>query len=424
MTINITDLFASVVPDLATQDMAQGRFLAQNLTTPGAGFAMGMPAINRQMQQGVGRIFGNTAQGMGMSPAAVQAAKMAPLGEQDRLKSLLSGADTSTPQGRAATIKALQDQGFGTQALQLRAAFQEQDRQQQETDARTMTGQASLANAALRGTELGAEGAERDIVQAVTPEGNIETIFTDKQGNFYDLQNNPMEIPEGYKVLESATLSGARGDLGLTDTAKENLTQTEVSTKQFIATANDAMDMLDASPDVNTFVGKASNIVNGLKQEAAAIGRSLGMENETLEKLTDESRYDSQFAELGIESQRLRGMVTALAFQAAAASGQSGRDVSNRDIERFIQEIGANASDPDSFKASLRDVMSRTARNFKINYATRLGEEFKGDLGLREGPVINRDGSLNGRVEPPASIVTPTPDSIRGTSTSDLLDML
>lgn len=117
MAINITDLFASVVPDLAQQDTQQGQVLAQNLTTPGAGFALGMPAINRQMRRGVGNLFGVDTR----SPA-------------EKLQESLGSVDTTSPAGRQQAIKMLQDQGFGTQALQLKMAFQEQDRAQAESE--------------------------------------------------------------------------------------------------------------------------------------------------------------------------------------------------------------------------------------------------------------------------------------------------
>jgi hypothetical protein len=50
MTIDISKLFASAIPDLAAQDRESGAALAQNIGKLGSGYARHLPAINRQMQ--------------------------------------------------------------------------------------------------------------------------------------------------------------------------------------------------------------------------------------------------------------------------------------------------------------------------------------------------------------------------------------
>jgi hypothetical protein len=278
----------------------------------------------------------------------------------------------------------------------------------------------------LRERELNATAAstDRDIAQMVDSQGELTTIMEDGQGNFFDLDNNPIRIPQGFKVLESATLSGAREDLGLGASARESLEGSEIAVRQFLATGEDALKMLKDSPDVNTFVAKAAGIAIGLEQEAKALGRSLGLESEKVTELTSSDEYDATFRELGINENRTKGLITSLAFQAAAASGQTGRDISNRDIERFIVEIGGNASNPEAFRASLVDVMERSVRNFKTKYSVLTREEYVGTLEFN-APVINDDGSSgSARVTLPPSSGAPDTTDLSDMTTAELLESL
>ena len=103
-------------------------------------------------------------------------------------------------------------------------------------------------------------------------------------------------------------------------------------------------------------------------------------------------------------------MITSLAFQAAAAAGSRGQSVSNRDIERFIGQVGGSAANPEAFAAVLRDEAERTARNFRNNFFVRTQKEFKGDLGLE------------GLVTP--SVTAPSVDEVRNLSTEELIRRL
>ena len=250
------------------------------------------------------------------------------------------------------------------------------------------------------------ESGNLSILSQVMPDGQIRTIQGDGNGGFFDLQGKKLDISPDARLVENTTLSGSQADLGLNDPEMKELRDSEVATRTFIATATDAIKMLDETPDINTFVASAANIANNIKQEARAVGRALGVEIDV--GLLEPDTHADTFDALGISNQEMRGMITSLAYQAAAASGQAGRDVSNRDVVRFIQEIGGSSTDPRAFKASIRNVADRTDRAFRINYATRLGKEFDGDLGI---------GQLGG--EPQSD-----PNDLSGLSDEEFLNML
>lgn len=256
-----------------------------------------------------------------------------------------------------------------------------------------------LINEEQRGSAI-AELSAKDlgIVQRFKPDGTADTLLTDDQGNFFTTAGEPVEVDPEDRLIEGSSLTGTAEDLGLGTTEARGLRDAEVSTKTFIATVGDAITLLGETPDVNTFVAGAASIVGNLKQEARAIGRALNLDFDA--DVLDPGSHSELFGPqgLGIENARMQSLITSLAFQAAAASGQTGRGVSDRDVRRFIREIGASAADPAAFAATLRDVADRTARNFRINFETRIGEEFGGDLGLSNLPTLGGQSTISGDI--------------------------
>ena len=221
---------------------------------------------------------------------------------------------------------------------------------------------------------------KRTIVQIMRAGGGIDQGFTDGQGSFFNNQNEPIVLAEGDRAI-TASLTGGADQLGLNDADLSKLADAEVAAKTFIATAGDALNLLSTTPDVNTFIAGAASVVNDLQQEAKAIGRAFNVDID--ENLLEPETYSDDFwNDLGIQNARMKSLVTSLAFQAAAASGQTGRGVSDRDVRRFIEEIGANSSDPVAFATTIRDVADRVDRGFRINFSTRARSDFEGDLGL------------------------------------------
>lgn len=235
----------------------------------------------------------------------------------------------------------------------------------------------------------GDEESDRDFVQRVTPEGETQSLQWDGK-NFYDLRGNKVNVSPDDRIVEGSSLTGSSEDLGLPSSEASGLRDAEVAARNMINTTGDALKMLQETPDINTFAGRAASVVNNLQQEGKAVARSLGVEFD--EDMLDPSKHKSTFDDLGIQNQRMRSMITSLAFQSAAASGQSGRSVSDRDVRRFIEEIGASAADPRAFAQTLNDVASRTARNFKTNYEVRTNEAFEDDLGLSNLPTYQEEG--------------------------------
>ncbi len=220
-----------------------------------------------------------------------------------------------------------------------------------------------------------------DLVQLVTDD-SFETIQTDGQGNFFDLAGEPVQVPPGSQIVESASFSGARQDVIGQNEARA-LRDRQVAATNFISTVGNTIELLKEQPNLNTFVARAAAVVKDLKQEGIALANELGMDFDT--SVLDPASHAEQFDDLGITNRRIQSLITSLAFQAAAANNQTGRDISNQDVQRFIGEVGANAAAPDAFAAVLQDVATRTVDNFRNDFEIRNdGQEFEGDFGLSE----------------------------------------
>lgn len=247
------------------------------------------------------------------------------------------------------------------------------------------------------------EMVDSALEQARTGEtGPLVSLFNVDTG---EVISRRRDDPEVNTLVERGFVTVSDGDAleqlrGINKERGRDLSNTEAAARNFIATANDALTLLNEQPDVNTFVGQAGALVNDLRAEARAVGRALNLEFES--SVLDPASYEDTFAELGIDNRRMQSMVTSLAFQAAAARGQTGRAVSDRDVQRFVREVGASASDPRAFAATLRGVAQRVDREFRIRHEVTTGEPFEGSLGLDRlpgGPPRQRPGG--GQVEVP-----------------------
>lgn len=219
---------------------------------------------------------------------------------------------------------------------------------------------------------------KREIVGLVTADG-VESLLFDGEGGFYDTRNNRREIPAGATLIESASLNSANAQ-DLSNAAQDKLGESEISTRQYIATTGDMLSLLDQNEDINTAIAGAASLVEGFKQEATAIGRAVGIGFD--EKQLDPATYDFDIDGLGTLNARTKSLITALAYTRARINDPGGR-LSERDVQAAIREIGGNLSDPDAFRAVLLDVAQRADRDFRIRYSTLKGEEYAGDLGLQ-----------------------------------------
>lgn len=362
----------------------------------GTGFQAGaVPAVQQQFQldqqaEALNPIREALQQSLGQGPAVTpgQAMLQGAIQDPQQFAQFMQGQSPVEAAGAATQLAAPPAQGEPqfpelAEINEIMDRIQAADRAGEKNRARALRGR-------LRELTGGADiPTDKDVVQLVRPDGTSRTaLFNDDTGEFFDLRNNPITPGPGDRIIESTTATGAAGEV-LPESQEIKLKDQESATRNFVATARDALQLLEESPDINTFTGRAASFINDVQQEARALARNTGLEFD--EQQLDPSKYERSFDQLGIQNARMRGLITSLAFRAAAATGQEGRSVSDRDVRRFIEEVGAQSSDPRAFAANLIDVSRRTVEDFKRTYRTNVGEDFQGELGLETLPIAPED---------------------------------
>jgi len=207
-------------------------------------------------------------------------------------------------------------------------------------------------------------------LQLILPDGTQQTALYDDQGNFYDVTNptKKLDLEQGTQVIRSSQVGGAT-DYG--NPQEISLKQSQIDTAQFTTGVNNVLKELDDAPDANTAAARLGGVFNNLVQEAEAVMNldNAGERTKLFEKL-----------ELGTKSAEMQSMLIGLAYQAAKAEGQKGRDVSNADIERFMVQLGANSSDPEVLKRNLTRLKKQAQERFSTQYSFVRNEPWQGSF--------------------------------------------
>lgn len=163
-----------------------------------------------------------------------------------------------------------------------------------------------------------------------------------------------------------------------------NLRDTMVGVKSYLATVNDLARLIRSQPDANSITSRGVGLINEVRSATMSVLTQLGKTPQ--EELMNPDTYKDTWRGTAINNARMRGLATALAYGAAAVSTaqQSGRSVSNVDVENYLKETGLNSGDPQVVLAALMDLSRRTERYARINYKERMKVDYEGDLGLSE----------------------------------------
>lgn len=209
-----------------------------------------------------------------------------------------------------------------------------------------------------------------DMQNVVFPDGSVEMV---------DL-NDPVAAQDaaerGGQRFAKRQQAATVGELTQSARSKQiaGLQEREIAFEQVKQTANALKTLIKENPASLGSSGALSRTATSMAAQAENLARLAGVEvNASLDPADYEMAFEqvreslpSRVAQTAIDSAIVRSNITSLAYAAAAASGQEGRDVSNRDVERFILEIGGATGSPETFIGVLDDFVARQERNLKI----------------------------------------------------------
>jgi len=152
------------------------------------------------------------------------------------------------------------------------------------------------------------------------------------------------------------------------NTVKSDLLARDVNTRKAISSIGNAITYLQDNPSANTITASVAAFTNEVKAEINGALSVLGKGKIDDPSVLNLGTYDSTFEELGIKSNVLKSKFLDLAYVVAAARGQKGRALSDKDIDRFIQILGSGKADYKSVIATLSDLQKRLADEYAIEH--------------------------------------------------------
>tara|TARA_R100001463_G_scaffold124691_1_gene181827 strand:- start:43980 stop:46364 length:2385 start_codon:yes stop_codon:yes gene_type:complete len=133
---------------------------------------------------------------------------------------------------------------------------------------------------------------------------------------------------------------------------------------------------------------------NGKRDPGEQVTNPSDFRNQFNETFEDTGIYDF-LKNSGLDTKRVQNLIFTLALQSAALDNQKGRDISDKDIERFLNRAGANASTFEDFEQQVYDLVEGAvdkydgyvmgAKEFNNSYILDPSEAKKFEEGLISG---------------------------------------
>ena len=152
------------------------------------------------------------------------------------------------------------------------------------------------------------------------------------------------------------------------NTVKTDLLTRDVNTRKAISAIGNAINFVQENPSANTITASVAAFTNEAKAEISGALSVLGKGKINDPSVLNVETYNSTFEELGIKSNVLKSKFLDLAYVVAAARGQKGKALSDKDIDLFIRIIGSGSADYKSVVATLTDLQKRLADEYAIEH--------------------------------------------------------
>lgn len=176
-----------------------------------------------------------------------------------------------------------------------------------------------------------------------------------------------MPIPADAVVGTISDDSGSFGNSELSKAREEVLGRRAgiQAMTEHVMTLDEQLANANADQTVG-IVGSAARVFNDLATQAGAVLRAAGVE--APEGLRNVQNYQETFRSLGVQNAQLQSGLLDLAY-ATAQSREPGRLTEN-DINRALQTIGANLQDPLAMRQVLRSAVQRATTDYRATEST------------------------------------------------------
>jgi hypothetical protein len=201
-------------------------------------------------------------------------------------------------------------------------------------------------------------------------------------------RNLYLEVGQAVKGSVTDTNEGWGNTKGGIDKRAERMEATLASTANALDAYDKMTKLVDENPNAlgwsGRLIAKADTIVSGLKNLGQTLAQAEGREANASVDIGD---YDwGKFEKVASQSEKMKSLVLQLAYAQAAATGDSSRSLSDRDVQNQIDIIGGQITNPNTFKALMqqnREILVQKLENLgkytKVN-GKSIGEGYESDI--------------------------------------------
>ena len=248
------------------------------------------------------------------------------------------------------------------------------------------------------------------------PNGIVSAQFTyDKDEDRWKwMYNNPVnnnfeEMP--MVGSEEIAITGTPGDYEPSENkARVNLQDSEIATRNALGVIDRTIDFISENPAANTIIGSVASFTSETLNEIQAAFSAMGIGKLESPSVLDVNNPEYQaifnspsFLQLGEASAIAKSKLLTIAYMVAAAEGQTGRALSDKDVSRFMKIAGVDYGKGKTMTAVLNSVKENLGAKY-TNKHNVYARDYKGIDIIGPDYILNPIGSKSNKLIDPTTI--------------------
>lgn len=199
----------------------------------------------------------------------------------------------------------------------------------------------------------------------------------------------PRDMTYGQFVESGASLPSRQQSEQL---ATQHATMLKVNSRvaDVLKTIKDKPELLSTPGFAARFVTQAASQVKGF---ANLLAKDLNPNLRTqVDSISD--RVFGRLENVAKQSQTIKNSLNDLVYMYAAARGQTGQGLSNKDVEKFASAVGESVGDPEMMRAVLQTLVTNVEDDFAQSYQTTVGLPYNKRVSPKSFEGISPEGLL------------------------------
>jgi len=226
------------------------------------------------------------------------------------------------------------------------------------------------------------------------------------------VDNNFEEMP--MVGSEEISITGAPGDYEASENkVRVNLQDSEIATRNALGIIDRTIDFISENPAANTIIGSVASFTSETLNEVQAALSAMGLGTLESPNVLDVNNPEYQeifnspsFLQLGEASAVAKSKLLTIAYMVAAAEGQEGRALSDKDVAKFMKIAGVEYGKGKTMVAVLNSVKENLGAKY-TNKHNVYARDYEGINPINPDYILNPIGSKSNKLVDP---LNPTAD--------------